>query len=124
MTISTWGFKLLDPQKSYRRWGEAVSPIVAGRQAYIWQARDSILGGVLIYTDNLFLLEIDRAEILDGLQTGSLLVARESEWQTNSGGLNDERRARFDALVKTPIGESVLILMQKKEESIVAKQAE
>jgi len=112
----TWGFRLLDKQKGYEAWTEKVKPLITGKQVYFWQPRrlEDISAGAMIYTDNLTMPEIRTAEELEQLPAGTYLAASERDWPQDQGGLTDANRAMFKVAVRTPIGGSGLVLMEKK----------
>jgi len=106
----TWGFRLLDPQKSYRRWTAAVQPPIQGRQVYYWQ---TIRSGVMVYPDHL-MPELRRAEALGGLDPEARLVAQRGEWEQNAWGMTPALRARFEVLLAVPTGGGEILLLRKK----------
>ena len=66
----TWGFRLLDPQKNYRRWTAAVQPLIQGREVFYWQ---TIRSGVMVYTDHL-MPEVRTAGALERMNPEARLV--------------------------------------------------
>ncbi len=107
----TWGFRRLDPHKGYRRWTEAVQPLIAGRPVHFWQ---TIRSGAMVYTDHL-MPELDRAEELEALASGELLVATGRDWPTDAGGLTEAHRAKFEVLLRMPVGGGEFMLLRKLE---------
>ncbi len=107
---STWGFRLLDPQKSYRRWTTAVQPMIAGRQVFYWQ---TIRSGVMVYTDHL-MPELRTAEALERLGPEARLVAQRGEWEQDAWGMSPALRARFEVLLAVPTGGGEILLLKKK----------
>jgi hypothetical protein len=110
----TWGFRLLDPQKSYRRWTAAVQPQIAGRQVFYWQ---TIRSGVMVYTDHL-MPELRRAEALEQLDPEARLVAQRGEWEQDAWGMTPVLRARFEVLLAVPTGGGDILLLKKKSPEI------
>jgi len=108
----TWGFRLLDPQKNYRRWTAAVQPLIAGRQVFYWQ---TIRSGVMVYTDHL-MPELRRAEALERLDPEARLVAQRGEWEQDAWGMTPALRARFEVLAAVPTGGGEILLLKKKTE--------
>ena len=106
----TWGFHLLDPQKSYRRWTAAVQPLIAGRQVFYWQ---TIRSGVMVYTDHL-MPEIRRIEALEQLDPEARLVAQRRDWDDDARGLTPALRARFEVLLVVPTGSGEVLLLKRK----------
>lgn len=106
----TWGFRLLDPQKSYRRWTAAVQPLIAGRQVFYWQ---TIRSGVMVYTDHL-MPELRRAEALERLDPEARLVAQRGEWEQDAWGMTPALRARFEVLLAVPTGGGEILLLRRK----------
>jgi len=106
----TWGFRLLDPQKNYRRWTAAVQPLIAGRQVFYWQ---TIRSGVMVYTDHL-MPELRRAEALERLDPEARLVAQRGEWEQDAWGMTPALRARFEVLAAVPTGGGEILLLKKK----------
>ncbi|HEY3401296.1 MAG TPA: glycosyltransferase family 39 protein [Geothrix sp.] len=110
----TWGFRLLDPAKSYRRWTAAVQPLITGRQVFYWQ---TIRSGVMVYTDHL-MPELRRAEALDRLDPEARLVAQRGEWEQDAWGMTPALRARFEVLAAVPTGGGEILLLKKKTEPV------
>ncbi|WP_243315306.1 ArnT family glycosyltransferase [Geothrix paludis] len=106
----TWGFRLLDPQKSYRRWTVAVQPLIAGRQVFYWQ---TIRSGVMVYTDHL-MPELRRAEALEALDPEARLVAQRSEWEQDAWGMTPALRGRFEVLLAVPTGGGEILLLRRR----------
>ncbi|WP_243301436.1 ArnT family glycosyltransferase [Geothrix oryzisoli] len=106
----TWGFKLLDPAKSYRRWTAAVQPQIAGRQVFYWQ---TIRSGVMVYTDHL-MPELRSAGALERLDPEARLVAQRGEWEQDAWGMTPALRARFEVLAAVPTGGGEILLLKKK----------
>lgn len=108
----TWGFRLFDPAKNYRRWTATVQPLIAGRQVFYWQ---TIRSGVMVYTDHL-MPELRRAEALDRLDPEARLVAQRGEWEEDAWGMTPALRARFEVLAAVPTGGGEILLLKKKTE--------
>lgn len=106
----TWGFRRLDPPKSYRRWTAAVQPLIAGRPVFYWQTMRS---GVMVYTDHL-MPELRTAAALEALDPEARLVAQRGEWETNAWGMTPELRARFEVLLAVPTGGGEILLLRKR----------
>ena len=106
----TWGFRLLDPAKNYRRWTTAVQPLIAGRQVFYWQ---TIRSGVMVYTDHL-MPELRTAAALERLDPEVRLVAQRDEWEQDAWGMTPALRARFDVLLSVPTGGGDILLLKKK----------
>jgi len=106
----TWGFRLLDPPKSYRRWTAAVQPQIAGRPVFYWQ---TIRSGVMVYTDHL-MPELRTAKALEAMDPQARLVAQRGEWEQDAWGMTPALRARFEVLVAVPTGGGEILLLKKK----------
>ncbi|MDP1831889.1 MAG: glycosyltransferase family 39 protein [Geothrix sp.] len=106
----TWGFHLLDPQKSYRRWTAAVQPMIVGRQVFYWQ---TIRSGVMVYTDHL-MPEVRTAEALIWMDPDARLVAQRGEWEQDAWGMTPALRDRFEVLLAIPTGGGEILLLRKK----------
>jgi 4-amino-4-deoxy-L-arabinose transferase-like glycosyltransferase len=106
----TWGFRLLDPPKSYRRWTTAVQPMITGRPVYYWQ---TIRSGVMVYTDHL-MPELRSARALEALDPEARLVAQRGEWEQDAWGLTPALRSRFEVLLSVPTGGGEILLLRKK----------
>jgi 4-amino-4-deoxy-L-arabinose transferase-like glycosyltransferase len=106
----TWGFRLLDPQKSYRRWTTAVQPMIAGRQVFYWQ---TIRSGVMVYTDHL-MPELRTAEALERLDPEARLVAQRGEWEQDAWGMSPALRDRFEVLLAVPTGGGEILLLRRR----------
>jgi hypothetical protein len=109
----TWGFRLMDPSKSYRRWTAAVQPLIAGRPVFYWQ---TIRSGVMVYTDHL-MPEVRTAKALEALDPEARLVARRDEWEQDASGLTPVLRDRFDVLLAVPTGGGEILLLKKRTSS-------
>jgi 4-amino-4-deoxy-L-arabinose transferase-like glycosyltransferase len=106
----TWGFRLLDAQKSYRRWTAAVQPLIQGRQVFYWQ---TLRSGVLVYTDHL-MPELRSAAALEQLSPEARLVAMQEDWEQNAWGLNPALRDRFEVLLVVPTGADEILLLRRR----------
>ena len=106
----TWGFRLLDPPKSYRRWTTAVQPMITGRPVYYWQ---TIRSGVMVYTDHL-MPELRSARVLEALDPEARLVAQRGEWEQDAWGLTPALRSRFEVLLSVPTGGGEILLLKKR----------
>lgn len=105
-----WAFARLDRLKSYRRWTEAVAPLIAGRQVYFWQ---TLRSGAMVYTDTLMPELRTVAELQDRLGPGDRLVSQRREWEQDLGGMTPELRARFEIELNVPVGASELLLLKR-----------
>lgn len=106
----TWGFRLLDPPKAYRRWTARVQPLIAGRPVFYWQ---TIRSGVMVYTDHL-MPELRTAEALERLDPEARLVAQRGEWEMDAWGMTPELRARFEVLLAVPTGGGEILLLRRR----------
>jgi hypothetical protein len=106
----TWGFRLLDPPKSYRRWTTAVQPMITGRPVFYWQ---TIRSGVMVYTDHL-MPELRSAGALEALDPEARLVAQRGEWEQDAWGLTPALRSRFEVLLAVPTGGGEILLLKKR----------
>jgi 4-amino-4-deoxy-L-arabinose transferase-like glycosyltransferase len=106
----TWGFRLLDPPKSYRRWTAAVQPLITGRPVFYWQ---TIRSGVMVYTDHL-MPELRTARALEALDPEARLVAQRGEWEQDAWGMTPALRSRFEVLLSVPTGGGEILLLKKK----------
>jgi len=110
LVLGTWGFQRLDPEKGYRNWTAAASPLMAGRQVYFWQ---TIRSGPMVYTDHL-MPELRTYEELEArLKPGDQLVSMDREWNQDACGLTPERRARFEILLRMRVGGGNVLLLRK-----------
>jgi 4-amino-4-deoxy-L-arabinose transferase-like glycosyltransferase len=110
----TWGFRLLDPPKSYRRWTAAVQPLIAGRPVFYWQ---TIRSGVMVYTDHL-MPELRSARALEAMDPEARLVAQRGEWEQDAWGMTPALRARFEVLLAVPTGGGEILLLKKRPNPI------
>ena len=110
----TWGFRLLDPPKSYRRWTAAVQPLIAGRQVFYWQ---TIRSGVMVYTDHL-MPELRTAKALEVLDPEDRLVAQRGEWEQDAWGMTAPLRSRFEVMLAVPTGGGEILLLRKHAKPI------
>jgi 4-amino-4-deoxy-L-arabinose transferase-like glycosyltransferase len=106
----TWGFRLLDPPKSYKRWTAAVQPLIQGRPVFYWQG---IRSGVMVYTDHL-MPELRTAQQLATLDPEARLVAQMDEWKQDAWGMTPALRARFEVLLSVPTGSGDILLIRKR----------
>lgn len=106
----TWGFRLLDSQKSYRRWTAAVQPLIQGRQVFYWQ---TLRSGVMVYTDHL-MPELRSAGALEQLDPEERLVALQDEWEQDAWGMTPALRERFEVLLVVPTGADEILLLRKR----------
>jgi 4-amino-4-deoxy-L-arabinose transferase-like glycosyltransferase len=111
LLVGTWGFRRLDPQKSYRDWTAAVEPLIAGRQVYYWQG---IRSGVMVYTDHLMPEIRSRAELDRLVGPEQRLVAQRGEWDNNAWGMDPEARRGFEVLLQMPVGGGEFLLLRRK----------
>jgi 4-amino-4-deoxy-L-arabinose transferase-like glycosyltransferase len=109
----TWGFRLLDRPKSYRRWTIAVQPLIQGRQVYYWQ---TIRSGVMVYTDHL-MPELRDAEALERMDPEARLVAQRGEWEQDARGMTPLLRSRFEVLLAEPTGGGEILLLKKRTDT-------
>jgi len=110
----TWGFRLLDPPKSYWRWTAAVQPLIAGRPVFYWQ---TIRSGVMVYTDHL-MPELRSARALEAMDPEARLVAQRGEWEQDAWGMTPALRARFEVLLAVPTGGGEILLLRKRPNPI------
>ena len=106
----TWGFRLLDPPKSYCRWTAAVQPLIAGRPVFYWQ---TIRSGVMVYTDHL-MPELRTAKALEALGPEARVVAQGDEWRQDAWGMTPTLRSRFEVLLAVPTGGDEILLLKKR----------
>jgi 4-amino-4-deoxy-L-arabinose transferase-like glycosyltransferase len=106
----TWGFRKLDPQKSFRTWAVDVEPMLRGRKVRFWQ---TIRSGPMVYTDHL-MPEIRDAEGLRALTPEDRLVTMRREWSEDAHGLNEALRAQFEVLHAMPTGGGEALLLRKR----------
>jgi len=111
LVTGTWGFRLLDPLKSYRNWTAAVQPLIAGRPVYYWQ---TIRSGVMVYTDHLMPEIRDRAGLERLLEPEARLVAMDSEWNADAWGMDARARDQFEVLLRMPVGGGVALLIRRR----------
>jgi hypothetical protein len=108
----TWGFRLLDPPKSYRRWTTAVQPLIQGRPVFYWQ---TLRSGVMVYTDHL-MPEVRTAEALERMDPEARLVAQRDEWEQDAWGMTPALRTRFEVLLAVPTGGDEILLLRKRSQ--------
>lgn len=110
LVIGTWGFRLLDGQKSFRRWTAQVEPLIAHRQVYFWQ---TIRSGVMVYTSHT-MPEVRTLAALDAkLGPEDRLVAMAQDWQANAWGMDAQARARYEVILRVPVGGDVALLIRR-----------
>ncbi|MBI1751820.1 MAG: glycosyltransferase family 39 protein [Acidobacteria bacterium] len=109
----TWGFRLLDPLKSYRRWTTAVQPHIRGRQVFTWQ---TIRSGFMVYTDHI-MPELRSAEALERMDPEARLVARRGDWEQDAWGMTPAFRGRFEVVLSVPTGGDEILLLKKRSRS-------
>ncbi len=110
----TWGFQLLDPSKSYRRWTAAVQPLITGRPVFYWQ---TLRSGVMVYTDHL-MPELRSAKALEALGPEARLVAQRDEWEQDAWGMTPSLRQRFEVLLAVPTGGDEILLLKKRPDPV------
>jgi len=110
LVAGTWGFRLLDARKGYRAWTGAVQPLIRGRRVFFWR---TIRSGVMVYTDHQ-MPELHTLPELEGLGPEDRLVAMRREWDDNGQGLDATTRARFDILLRVPVGGGEALLLRRK----------
>ncbi|WLT33441.1 glycosyltransferase family 39 protein [Geothrix sp. PMB-07] len=110
----TWGFRLLDPMKSYRRWTAAVQPLIHGRQVFTWQ---TIRSGFMVYTDHL-MPELRSAEALEHMDFEARLVARRGDWEQDAWGMTPALRAGYEVILSVPTGGDEILLLKKRPRSV------
>ena len=106
----TWGFRLVDPQKNYRRWTAAVQPLIQGRRVFYWQ---TLRSGVMVYTDHL-MPEFRSAGALERLDPEARLVAMRDEWEQDAWGMTPALRDRFEVMLVVPTGRDEILLLRKR----------
>jgi 4-amino-4-deoxy-L-arabinose transferase-like glycosyltransferase len=111
LVLGTWGFRTLDPAKGYRRWTEAVQPLISGRKVYFWQ---TIRSGVMVYTDHLMPEVHTYDELLGELGPEDRLVTMRREWDMDAWGMTPERRKEFEELLRVPVGGGEAILLKRR----------
>jgi 4-amino-4-deoxy-L-arabinose transferase-like glycosyltransferase len=103
----TWGFRLLDARKSYRAWTRQAEPLLEGRRVFYWQ---TIRSGVMVYTDHL-MPELRDPAGLSALGETDRLVAMRRDWDADGPGFGPAQRARFQVLLRVPVGEGEALLL-------------
>jgi 4-amino-4-deoxy-L-arabinose transferase-like glycosyltransferase len=111
LVVGTWGFRRLDPLKSYWNWTAAVTPLIAGRQVYYWQ---TIRSGVMVHTDHLMPEIRSRQELERLLGPGERLVAMKNEWNADAWGLDSQARNEFEVLLRMPVGSGEALLIRRR----------
>jgi 4-amino-4-deoxy-L-arabinose transferase-like glycosyltransferase len=113
LVTGTWGFRLLDARKGYRAWTQAVQPLITGRRVFFWQ---TVRSGAMVYTDHQ-MPELRTRTALEALAPGDRLVAMRRDWETNEYGLDPAERARYQVLLRVPVGggEALLLAPPSKE---------
>ncbi len=106
----TWGFRKLDPQKSFKTWAMNVQPLIQGRQLHFWQ---TIRSGPMIYTDQV-MPEIRDAEGLKAMGSEERLITMRREWDEDAHGLNAALRDQFVVVYTMPTGGGEVLLLRKK----------
>jgi len=121
LVLGTWGFKRLDPTKGYRAWTTAAEPLINGRQVYFWQ---TIRSGPMVYTDHL-MPELRSFEELEAkLGPEDRLIAMDREWNQDAWGMTPERRARFEVLLRMPVGGGEVLLLRTQSKAFEPKEEE
>jgi 4-amino-4-deoxy-L-arabinose transferase-like glycosyltransferase len=110
LVLGTWGFHRLDPAKGYRRWTEAVQPLIAGRKVYYWQ---TIRSGVMVYTDHQMPELRSYGELVARLGPEDRLVTMRREWDMDAWGLDPGRRTEFQVLLAVPVGGGEAMLLKR-----------
>jgi 4-amino-4-deoxy-L-arabinose transferase-like glycosyltransferase len=111
LVVGTWGFRRLDPQKSFRRWAEVVRPLIRGRQVYFWQ---TLRSGVLIYSGDRMPELRSRAELDAQVGPGGLITTMASVWEIDAWGLDAQARAQFEVVARVPTGQDEAILLRRR----------
>jgi hypothetical protein len=111
LVIGTWGFRLLDPQKSYRLWTRQAQPLMLHRKVYFWQ---TLRSGVMVYTSNS-MPELRTPAELKALGPEDRLVSMRTEWNRRDLGL-EAVRSRFEVMLQVPVGGDVVLLIRRSPE--------
>jgi 4-amino-4-deoxy-L-arabinose transferase-like glycosyltransferase len=111
LAAGTWGFRRLDPLKSYRHWTTAVEPLIAGRQVYYWQ---TIRSGVMVYTSHLMPELRTGADLERLVGPEQRLVAMDDEWNRNASGLDPRTRGMFEIMISMPVGGGEALLLRRR----------
>jgi 4-amino-4-deoxy-L-arabinose transferase-like glycosyltransferase len=110
LVIGTWGFRRLDAQKSFRAWTAQAAPLMAHRQVYFWQ---TIRSGVMVYTRHTMPELRSREELEARLGPEDRLVAMGRDWEQDHWGMEPGARARFEVILRVPVGADDVLLLRK-----------
>ncbi|BDU76166.1 ArnT family glycosyltransferase [Mesoterricola sediminis] len=110
LVAGTWGFQRLDARKGYRVWTAQAAPLLHGRKVVYWQ---TIRSGVMVYTDQL-MPEIRTVAQLEAVGPEDRVVTMRRDWEDKGTGLDDGTRARFEILLRVPVGGGEALLLRKR----------
>jgi 4-amino-4-deoxy-L-arabinose transferase-like glycosyltransferase len=110
LVIGTWGFRLLDGQKSFRTWTAQVEPLIAHRQVYFWQ---TIRSGAMVYTGQVMPEVRSREELEARLGPEDRLVAMRRDWEQDHWGMEPQARERFEVILQVPVGADDVLLLRR-----------
>ena len=107
LVVGTWGFRILDPVKNYRRWSSLAEPLLQGRQVYFWQ---TIRSGAMVYTSHRMPELRTLAELDSRLRAEDRLVAMAQDWRPLPGQI----RSRFEVILRVAVGGDDILLLGKR----------
>ena len=112
LVTGTWGFRRLDPVKSFHGWATQAAPLMAHRQVYYWQ---TLRGGVLVYSAEVMPELRTADELLLKMRAEDRLVAMRDEWEQDAWGMVPQTRDRFEVILQVPVGGDIALLIRRKD---------
>lgn len=108
--IALLGFRFIEPIKSFKTWGMAVSPIIQGHPTFFWK---TIRSGAMLYT-NSFMPELHTSGELMSLPLGTFVVSMKSDWIADPvAGVTPQIQGSFNEILSMASGSDTLLLMRK-----------
>ncbi|MFM1774161.1 MAG: hypothetical protein RL124_933, partial [Acidobacteriota bacterium] len=105
------GFPIMEPLKSFKRWGAEIRPIIEDHSVFFWR---TIRGGALLYTHQA-MPEIHEPDRALQIKPGHFLVAMASDWdEATSQPSGSNLLSAFVTVKEVPTGSDNLLLLQRK----------
>ena len=105
------GFPIMEPLKSFKRWGAEIRPIIEDHSVFFWR---TIRGGALLYTHQA-MPEIHEPDRALQIKPGHFLVAMASDWNAaTSQPSGSNLLSAFVTVKEVPTGSDNLLLLQRK----------
>lgn len=105
------GFPIMEPLKSFKRWGAEIRPIIEDHSVFFWR---TIRGGALLYTHQA-IPEIHEPDRALQIKPGHFLVAMASDWNAaTSQPSGSNLLSAFVTVKEVPTGSDNLLLLQRK----------